>query len=100
LKIALDSPIKDLSDEPIRDGETVFTIAKAATNALLTLDQKDGEVSGSEKARRFKLAMQIHAGGNQDLSVDDVSTIKKLIGRLYPPLVVGRAYEILDPGAD
>jgi len=57
-----------------------------------------GNMDGIEKARRYFLAIEIHTAKNQvELSVDDIKLIKDEIGRVYPPLIVGQAYEILDP---
>lgn len=95
MKIDLSTTILDLDKKPIKDGEKDFTLATACCNALLTPEQ--GETSGEEKVKRFRLAEKVYDGGEQELSVDDVALLKKLIGKIYPPLVVGRAFEILDP---
>jgi len=77
-----------------------LTLREVITNSLLApppQGQRD-QMEGAEKARRYYLAMEIHKTKNQiELSVDDVKLIKDEIGRVYPPLIVGQAYEILDP---
>ena len=77
-----------------------LTLREVITNSLLApppQGQRD-QMEGAEKARRYFLAIEIHKAKNQvELSVDDIKLIKDEIGRVYPPLIVGQAYEILDP---
>lgn len=77
-----------------------LTLREVITNSLLApppQGQRD-QMEGAEKARRYYLAMEIHKANKQvELSVDDIKLIKDEIGRVYPPLIVGQAYEILDP---
>ena len=63
-------------------------------NALL---EDDRGSDGGEKMKRFKLAEKIHLYEDVNLSAEDVTLLKELIGKLYGPLVVGQAYKILDP---
>jgi len=77
-----------------------LTLREVITNSILSpppQGQRD-QMEGAEKARRYYLAIEIHTAINQiELSVDDIKLIKDEIGRVYPPLIVGQAYEILDP---
>ena len=77
-----------------------LTLREVITNSLLApppQGQRD-QMEGAEKARRYFLAIEIYTEKNQvELSVDDIKLIKDEIGRVYPPLIVGQAYEILDP---
>lgn len=97
MKIDLSAPIKDLANDFIKDGDKDLVLSAICCSALLTPDPKEGEVSPEEKIKRFRLATKIYDGGLQDLSAEDVAMLKKLIGRAFPPLVVGRAFDILDP---
>ena len=77
-----------------------LTLREVVTNSLLApppQGQRE-QMDGNEKARRYYLAMEIHKSKKQvELSVDDIKLIKDEIGRVYPPLIVGQAFEILDP---
>ncbi len=95
MKINLSTVITDLSGEAVKDGEKDLTLSTVCISALLMPDQQDQPAK--EKVERFHLAEKVHAAGEQDLSVDDVALLKKLIGKLFPPLVVGRAFAVLDP---
>lgn len=92
MKINFSQTIKNLNNKDIEDNEGVLTLARIATNALLANDK----VEGTEKMKRFTLATKIHEGGVQDLKPEEVTKIKELVGEGFPPLIVGRAYEILD----
>lgn len=43
------------------------------------------------------LGMQVEKATNLPLSAEDVAMIKMLIGKLYGPLVISRAWPLLDP---
>ena len=48
------------------------------------------------KVKRFRLAEVASKGGQQELAVEDVALIKTLIGKAFAPLIVGRAFDIID----
>ncbi len=100
MKININETIKNIKGEAIKDGETKepLTLKTICTNALMGTYEEEKKVSGAEKAKRFQLAMKIQSSnGEAVLQSEEISLVKELIGRGYPPLVVGRAYEILDP---
>jgi len=47
--------------------------------------------------KRFRLAEIAAKGGAQEMKVDDVALMKKLIGKAFAPLIVGRAFDIIEP---
>jgi hypothetical protein len=47
--------------------------------------------------RRFRLAEIAARGGEREVKVEDVALIKQLLGKAFAPLVVGRAYDIIEP---
>lgn len=78
------------------------------TNALFTDElQKcqfcgragvEEKIPGSEKARKCDLAIKIHNAKKEiDLDREDVEFIKGKVGEIYPSLVVGQAWRIIDP---
>ena len=79
-----------------------FRLKAVATNVLL-MTETDGtgrpkELKGEEKVERYALAMKIYkSDGLVDLKSEEISLLKKLIGRAYGPLTVGQAWEVLDP---
>jgi len=80
--------------EPDKPGKPL-TAAAVAINALLA--PNDEKLAGTEKAHRYCLAQKIHQSPAEvDLKVEDVTLIKKLVGEVYAPLVVGQMFPFLD----
>lgn len=107
-KIDLTYVFVDLNGEPITEkkqtGETnqgpVFETITAkmkliATNALLNTG--DPQLSGSDKAKRYALALRINDAEKEiELGNDDLKLLKGLIGQFGSPLIVGQAWEQLE----
>lgn len=98
--INLDKVINDLEDKPIpleNDSDNFFTIGKACINALMHPYENEN-IDGDKKLDRYLLAMQLKKGGVQDLSPEQITELKTLVGKFYTPLVVGQVLLALDPG--
>jgi hypothetical protein len=92
------TPILDLDDKPVMsDGEKPqpVTIGSIARQILIST-LPDEKATPRQKEDRFLLAVKIK-DKPIELSVDEVKTLKDLIGLAYGPLIVGRANAILDP---
>lgn len=76
--------------------EPANTLGGVSIAALLGSYADEQGLSGEEKFRRYQLAERIHAGGMQEVSAEEVSLLKKLIGKNWPPAVLGPAYEALE----
>jgi hypothetical protein len=77
--------------------EVASTLKNCAIEALSANFQQEGPVSGEEKARRWLLATRIYSNpGDIDLTSEEISLIKRLIGMAYVPLVVGQTWEMLE----
>ena len=102
-EIDVTTPIVDLDGKPITmDGKpdgVPLTLRTVAENALLATYQDEHELSGDKKVERMVLAQQIHAASKIDLTAENVTLLKQLIGKAYGPLIVGRAIAIVDPAA-
>jgi len=102
MKINFDSKIKNLKNENMKlstDGKESDVILKdVSINALLADIREQGvkPETGREKLKKFKLARKIDAGGEIELTAEEISLIKEKIGKGYSTLVVGRAYELLE----
>lgn len=79
--------------------ENVATLGGVCIGALLGVYADEQSLSGDEKFKRYKLAERISAGGEQDVSAEEVALLKKLIGKNWPPAVLGPAYEALERDA-
>lgn len=71
-----------------------MTLRSVCINALLT--QTESNLPGEDKARRYKLALQIANEDTADLPPKDVALVQELVGKLYTPLVVGQVWKLLD----
>lgn len=101
-----DQPILDLWGKPIRPqnpkGEYIesaeaLTLTTVALNALLNTYEDERGLTGKEKADRMQLALKINAKPKEtDLTAEQLAKLKELIGKAYGPLIVGRAYELLE----
>ncbi len=82
-----------------------FTLRKACTNVLV-MGERDAqgrpkEMTGKQKVERYELAKKIHnSTGLVDLQAEEITLLKELIGRIYPPITVGQSFEILDPHSE
>ena len=93
MKINFNQPIKNIQGEEIKD----LTLKTVSVEALLATFSDEQSLSGEEKAKRYLLATRIYANPEDiDLTVEEISKIKQLIGKGYGPLVVGQAWEILE----
>lgn len=103
--------ILDLNNKPVIDDTvcpadssgkrpctTEVTLGDISVRSLMAIVQDEQNLAGEEKFKRFVLAMKIKDGGEIAVSAEDVALLKKLIGKIYSPLVVGRAFPLLDPG--
>jgi len=103
MKIDFSTPICDFDGKPlplIKEGKVVedktVTLATVCVEALNATFPDERELDGKEKFDRFMLASKVYSGGEIDLKVEDLAMIKKLVGKAYGPLVVGRVYELID----
>jgi hypothetical protein len=95
MKVDFAAPILDLKGGALIENGEQVTLGAIASNALLAAYRDEADLAGEEKVKRYKLA--VIAEGEQDLSVEQVVLLKKLIAKAFAPLIVGRAYELLDP---
>ena len=108
MKIDVTQNLKQLDGSPLTQatarcpecGQTtesrILILRRVVVDALMA-QRQDQELSGGQKVRRYAIATQIHNEDAPDLKVEDVALIKKLVGEVYGPLVVGQAWAMLDP---
>jgi hypothetical protein len=72
------------------------TLATVAAEALLYYDPRGTQDPGIKKAQCAHLALRVHKGGVLDVTAEDIVLLKDKIGAIYAPLVVARAYELLE----
>lgn len=101
LAVDFAAPINNLDGTPMRkEDKTVLTLDDVASTALLSSYQDEPNLDGVEKNKRFWLAKKIHDKSKDPvLTADEIALIKRLIAKAYNPLVVGRAWGLLDPAS-
>ena len=86
-----------LNNEGVIIGQTQepVLLGNLVKAALLQPDEKD---SADEKVTKFELMLRVSAAkdGELDLESEDITLVKKLVGKMYAPLVVGQVYRILE----
>jgi hypothetical protein len=99
MKIDFSAVIKDLDGDAVKDGERDATLGRVACTALLASHADEQNLPAEDKVKRFRLAEVAAKGAQAELQVEDVALIKTLIGKMFAPLIVGRAYDIIEPPA-
>jgi hypothetical protein len=88
----------DGGDIPVKlagDAVDALTLERVVVSALL---QPSDKMSGDEKYTRYTLMRKLHGAQSPvDLTVDEVSLIKRIVGESqYTPLITGQAWDILE----
>lgn len=96
MKYALHSPLLNIDGKtPLKDGAgAAITFRTISTLVLVQAPDKDAE----EKYKTFALAVKIESEASEwvELNVEEISRLKRLVGELMPPVVVGRMFDILE----
>ena len=98
MKLDLDAVIKDIDEKPIKkdkDEKTELTLKDVCINSLLAMLETDKGSDGTKKVSLFSLAMKLQ-GGDGDVTVEEMATIKERIGKMYMTVIVGRAYALIE----
>ena len=76
------------------DESEPITLRAVATTSLLAKTQE--QVKGDEKAKRWALAKRIEQEDAPVLDLDVLALVKRLVGEIQPPLVVGQVWAWLE----
>jgi hypothetical protein len=88
--------LKSLDGSELTENSKPVTLGGVAVNALLA-NYPNEQITGEVKVQRWKLAQKIFsAEAAIGIDIEDVVTIKRLIGLAFGPLVVGQAYSMLN----
>lgn len=97
MKIDTTKELMSISGQPLQNEDrTSTTLRHVIQNALLGGLQGDEKLSGADKLALWNLAKRA-SRDEAEFNVEELATIKERIGRAYGPVVVGPAYEIIDP---
>ena len=90
---------KTLKGEDVKDEKgVVLTLGELSCNLLVGMQEDDKNLSGLAKVKRYKLAQRISGAKKPvELEAEEITLLKDLFGKNASPLIVGQAYEWLDP---
>lgn len=77
--------------------EEPMTVRLAAVRALTAAFRDEQSLSGEKKIVRFHLALKIIDEDKPSLTAEEVVLVKKLVGKMFGPVIVGRIWAIMDP---
>jgi hypothetical protein len=95
MKMIFGRELLDFAGAPLQGNGTAVTLKSVALEALLAVIPDEKNLSGEEKAQRYLLAQRIYKG-EEEYTVEEIGTIKTLIGKAYGPVVVGAAWGLLE----
>jgi len=97
--IDLTQELRDFDGRPMSDSENgkPTTLGTICSRALLAIFPDEQNLSGEQKFQRYKLAMKLAENDRPDLKAEEIADLKKLIGKAFSAMVVGRCWEMLDP---
>lgn len=96
MKINFDTILKDMFNKEMEDAGGKVTLRRVATEALMAI-YRDENISGEEKFKRYQLCIKVNtAPSDLEWKAEEVTKLKDLIGKGYGPMVVGRAFDLLE----
>lgn len=97
MNVQLDQILNDLDNKPLKDGPEglPLTLKKVCVGALLAASPRENP-EGSEKYRRWELGHRLSPVNSLELTAEEISTLKKLIGEAWTTAVVGPAWLALE----
>jgi hypothetical protein len=103
MKIDFNQALEDFDGKPVvfaaqKEGEaTPLLLKRVATEALLNAAPEMGD-QARVKIAHFELARRVHTSTDSiDLRAEDIALIKDVVSKYWSTLVVGLAFELLDP---
>ena len=90
--------ILDLKGDPVKlPDKAELTLLSVCQESLMASFPDEQALPGAEKVKRFVLALKIGDSTLPvEITIEEAAEIKKLVAKAYGPLVVGRAWEILE----
>lgn len=90
----LNERILNTDDQPILREEGQLRLRDVIVNSILAPMDGDDEKKKYERWEIYKVIK--NAGSEASLTAEQISVIKKSIGKLQPPLILGQCFELLE----
>ena len=110
MKIDVTQQLEELDGTPMETGRTMcqmcgqvmgkkepMTVRLALTRALSATFKDEQDLPGEKKVERFALALRMINEDNPHLAAEEITLVKKLVGKMFGNVIVGRVWPILDP---
>lgn len=94
MKINLKVVLKDVDTKPLKEKDKVVTLKDVCVAAVLTPNQKDDQKTKMEKWDIYKKLRDSEE--ECDLQVEEIAVIKTAIGEIYPPLIMGQCFDLIE----
>jgi hypothetical protein len=91
-----DKPMMECIDPQDCKDRRPLTLGIVAMRSLANPEQG---LDGAKSLKRGQLALRVYKAGPLSLPAEEIAEIKERITKMYGPLVVARAFDILDPAA-
>ena len=95
MKYALATPLMNVDNKtPINDAQGVgVTFKSICTLVLVQAPDKEAD----EKYKCFALAVKVESASEYvDMNTEEVARVKRLVGEMMGPVVMGRMFDLLD----
>lgn len=92
MQVNFNIPVLGFKNEQLKEPDGTPALIK---NAVINSLAAEERIDGSEKVRRFTLAMKVSAD-EQSYLLEELTLIKDVVGKFMPPLVCGRVFELID----
>jgi len=97
MKVNLDQKITLLNGSVLQNEDNSPMTIRAAIVQALNAADTNPSTTGDEKFQRFILATKVHNGKVNELTVEELSIIKKRVGEVYAmPEVIGAIYNAIE----
>lgn len=94
MKIDINKSLTNIDDQPLLDNGKVVTLREVCVQAVLTPSQKDTQ---EEKWNKYDIYKKIKSSDAfVELTVEEISIIKKASGEIHPPLLMGQLFDLLE----
>ncbi len=95
MNIDFNLSIKTILGELLKSDGRALLLSEACAESLM-FEPALPSLSGAEKVKRYKLAMRLIEGGQQDVSEDERERILASSEKRWAPLVYGQIHEALE----
>lgn len=93
-------PMTECIDDPLPKGGEVCKVKRPVTLGTVSLRSLAAAEQGlapDESLKRGQLAISVYKSAGAQLTAEETALIKKQISKFYSPLIVMRAFPLLDP---